>query len=172
MYRGAFGAPEPLDAEVNATPAASGWTDVGGTSDGVKIEVDQTYKELEVDQVVDVPGRRLTKREMTLETNLAEPTLSNLALALNASAPATGAGYAYYEPPNDTSAATPTYSALIFDGIAPGGFKRRVFARRVLNVKSVGTAYKKDDQTVFPVSFAAHFVSESIRPFRVVDATA
>lgn len=172
LYYGPFGQAEPLDTQVNAAPAASGWTDVGGTSDGVNLKVDQTYKELEVDQIVDVPGRRLTKREASIETNLAEPTLANLALSLNAGTPATGAGFASYDPPNDTSAATPTYRALIFDGIAPGGFKRRVFLRRTLSVESVAMAYKKDGQTVLKASFTAHFVSAAIVPFRVVDSTA
>lgn len=172
LYRGVFGAAEPLDTQVNATPAASGWTDVGGTQDGVNLTIDLKYKELEVDQSVDIPGRRLVSREMTLETNLAEPTLENLAFAANASAPVTGAGFKYYEPPNDTSATQPIYSALIFDGIAPGGFRRRVFLRRTLSTASVKTAYTKDKQTVFTASFAAHFVSASIPPFRIVDATA
>ncbi len=173
LYRGAFGAAEPADTQVNSSPAASAWTDVGGTQDGVTLTISQTLKELEVDQVVDVPGRRLTKREATIKTNLAEATLDNLAVALNnATATVTGAGFAAWSPPNDTSATQPTYSALIFDGFAPGGFRRRVFVRRVLSTEDVGIAYKKDDQTLLPVTFAAHFVSASVAPFRIVDATA
>lgn len=172
LYYGPFGQAEPLDSQVNGTPAASGWTDVGGTSDGVNLKVDQTWKALEVDQIVEVPGRRLTKREASIETNLAEPTLDLLAVSCNFSAPVTGAGYAYLEPGNDTSATQPIYRAFLFDGFAPGGFRRRVFLRRGLNPESVELAYKKDDQTVIKVGFAAHYVSASVKPFRIVDATA
>lgn len=172
LYRGAFGQAEPADTQVNTTPAASGWTDVGGTLGGVTLTVNQKYKELEVDQIVDTVGRRLVEREARIETDLAEPTLANLALTLNASTPVTGAGFAYYEPPNDTSASTPTYCALIFDGIAPGGFTRRIVLRRALSVADVKFGYAKDKQSVFSASFAAHFVSAAIKPFRIVDATA
>ena len=172
LYRGTFGQAEPADTQVNTAPAASGWTDVGGTLGGVNLTVSQKYKELEGDQIVDTVGRRLVNREAGLETDLAEPTLANLALTLNASVPVTGAGFASYDPPNDNSAATPTYCALIFDGIAPGGFTRRIFLRRSLSVADAKFSYAKDKQSVFSVSFAAHYVSSAIRPFRVVDATA
>ena len=72
LYIGSFGATEPLDTAVNVSPAASSWTDLGGTQDGVKLSVDQTYTPLEVDQIVDEPGARLTKRMFTIETNLAD----------------------------------------------------------------------------------------------------
>ena len=74
---------EPADSAVNTTPQSSAWTDVGGTSDGVNIEIGREYAELAVDQVVDIPDRRLTKREFSLATNLAEATIENLALVSN-----------------------------------------------------------------------------------------
>src|SRR5690606_1191812 len=83
LYTGLFGTTEPADDAVNVAPSASAWTDMGGTVDGVELEVRQEYKELVVDQLVDVPGRRMTKREMTLKTKLAEPTLERLSWALN-----------------------------------------------------------------------------------------
>lgn len=175
LYSGLFGAVEPLDASVNAAPAASAWTDMGGTMDGSTFRIAQTYKELEVDQVVDVPGRRLTKRDVSIKTNLAEPTLANLASALNASAPVTGTGYASYDPAFATSAVNPTYSAYILDGYAPGGvggFRRRVILRRALSTDDVESSYKKDGQTVIPVTFSGHYVSAAIAPFHIVDQTA
>jgi hypothetical protein len=120
LYSGAFGAAEPLDTAVNTTPAASSWTDVGGTQDGVKLTIDQSYTELEVDQVVDRVGSRLTKRDFTVETSMAEPTLANLSLSLNGGTSASGAGYASFEPSFASSATQPTYKALLFDGWAPG----------------------------------------------------
>lgn len=168
LYHGAFAAAEPADTAVNVTPAASGWTDVGGTMDGVKLTIDQKYTELEVDQVVDVPGRRLTKRDLQLETSMAEPTLANLTLALNAGTPATGSGFASMEPVFGTSATQPTYCALILDGYI-GDLRRRIIVRKALSTDKVETAYMKDKQTVFKVTFSAHYVSPSIAPFKVID---
>ena len=43
LYIATFGATEPADTDVNTTPPASSWTDLGGTQDGVKLSIDQTY---------------------------------------------------------------------------------------------------------------------------------
>lgn len=175
LYTAAFGATEPVDTAVASAPGGA-YTDLGGTQGGVQLTIAQEYKELEVDQVVDVPGRRLTKRDVMIKTNLAEPTLANLALILNGGTSSTGGtagtSYAAYDPAMDTAATQPTYTSTLFDGYAPNNKPRRVIVRKVLSIDSVGAAYKKDDQTVFPVSFAAHWVSTSIKPFHVVDSTA
>lgn len=168
LYKGAFGATEPVDT-ATATAPSTPWTDVGGTSDGVEITIAQEYKEMEVDQIVDVPERRLTKREATLKTNLAEATLDNLSLAMNGATIATGVGYTSLSPINGNSATQVTYSALLFDGYAPAGFPRRVIGRKMLSTSDVKFAYKKDEQTVFTVEFSAHFVSSTVPPFKVVD---
>ncbi|GAA4992678.1 hypothetical protein WHI96_07910 [Pseudonocardia tropica] len=181
LYAGVMGATEPTDATTAPATGASGYTDVGGTNDGVQLSIKQTYKELEVDQVVDIPGRRITKREMTLKTNLAEPTLENLAISLNSAASAittagTGANATKsFEPPNEGSATQPIYRPLVFDGFAPGAKTdgtapaRRILVRRALSTDDVSFAYKKDDQTVFSVTFSAHYVSASIKAFKVID---
>lgn len=167
---GLFGATEPLSTAVGTPPLSTAWTDLGGTTDGVTLTINQEYTELEVDQVVDIPGRRLTKRELTLSTNLAEATLKNLALLLNnTSNYVTGAAVDTLNPANDTSATQPQYSALIFDGFAANGKVRRVIARRVLSVDNPEFAYKKDEQTVFSASFSAHYVSNTILPFVIYD---
>lgn len=173
---------EPLPGAVNLAPAASAWTDLGGTTDGATININQEYKELEVDQVVDVAGRRLTKRDMSVKTNLAEPSLQNLLYSLNDAngnaLGASGTGYSgTYEPAFTDSATQPTYRALILHGWAPGGTgaggttskRRQVILRRVLSTDNVEFAYKKDDQTVFSVTWSVHYVSSSIAPFRIVD---
>lgn len=173
MYTGAFGAIEPLDTAVNSVPASSAWTDVGGTNDGVKMSIDQTYVELEVDQIVDRVGSRLTKRDFTISTTLAEPTLTNLSLVLNGGTAASGSGYSSFEPSFASSATQPTYKALLFDGWAPGNgeFTRRAIVRKVLSVKATELAYTKDKMTVFAAEFAGHYVSASIAPLHVVDET-
>ncbi|MGY6019595.1 hypothetical protein [Streptomyces spinosirectus] len=172
LYQGLFGATEPADTLVNAAPPASSWTDLGGTQDGVKLAVDQTYSELEVDQITVRVGSRLTKVDFTIETSLAEATLENLSLVLNGGTAASGAGYKSYDPIVTSSATQPNYFGLMMDGFAPQQFRRRVIGRKMLNVDSAELPYTKDKQTLIPAKFAGHYVSGSILPFHIVDQTA
>jgi hypothetical protein len=180
VYIGAFEAAEPANGDVNETPQASAWTDLGGTTDGCELSINQEYKELEVDQVVDIPGRRLVKRDMSVKTNLAEPTLQNLLYALNdangGALGASGVGYSgTYEPAFTDSATQPTYRALLLHGWAPGegsgsqSKRRMVMLRKVLSSDNVEFAYKKEDQTVFSVTWSVHYVDSSTAPFKIVD---
>lgn len=172
LYKGNFGATEPADSAVNTVPAASAWTDLGGTQDGVKLGVDQTYSELEVDQITLRVGSRLTKQDFTIETSLAEPTLENLSLVLNGGTSASGSGWKSFDPNVTSSATQPNYFAVILDGYAPEQYRRRVIARKMLNTDSAELAYTKDKQTLIPAKFAGHYVSEGIKPFHIVDQTA
>lgn len=174
LYTGAFGAIEPLDSAVNLVPPSSAWTDIGGTLNGIVLSVDQTYTELEVDQLVDSIGRRLTKREFVVTTQMAEPTLANLSIALNGSTQTSGAvtsagTYQTLEPLYATSATQPTYIALCIDGYAPASFRRRAIFRRMLSTAKVDTGMDKAKQTTFTVTFNGHYVSSAIAPIHIVD---
>lgn len=176
LYHAAQGATEPADADIvtgefeDSTAFSSGaWTDCGGTQGGVTLELGHEYGELEVDQIVDVPESRLTKRVYKINTNLAEATLENFRLASNGGTITEGAGFKSYDPDMDNSAVSPRYCALLFQGIAPAGLRRWVIARKCLNEATVGSESLKDGQTVFPVEFKTHYVSRTIRPFRYVD---
>lgn len=169
LYHGKLGATEPTDPTTAIVTGAEGFNSVGGTQDGVTLNVNVEWLELTVDQTLDTPARRVTKREATLATNLAEPTLARLVLALNGGDITAGALGAYetYEPSMDPE---PDYSALLLEGRAPGvGKVRRVIARKCLQIDEVGQEYKKDGQTLLPVNFATHFISETIRPFALID---
>lgn len=163
LYAAPFGTTEP--ATVDTAPTGD-WVDLGGTKDGVEIIIAKSYAVLTVDQIVDEVGRTVTERRVSIKTALAEATLANLARVVNESAPTAGV----FTPDTGLAAFTPDYQAVLLDGIAPGGFRRRVIVRKVLSVESVGTAYKKDGQTLFPVTFAGHWVSPSIAPYVVTDA--
>jgi hypothetical protein len=170
LYTGTFGATEPLDTAVNTAPAASAWTDIGGTSDGVTVNVNQEYTALNVDQSVDVVERRLTSREVTVATSLAEPTLANLNLVLNSTTTsASGSGWSSLTSVSASSATQPTYIALIVDGFAPTQKKRRVIVRKALSTGNMEVSYSKDNQTLFPVTWSAHAVSNSIQMIKWVD---
>lgn len=165
LYSGLFGATEP--ATVATTPS-TGWTDVGGTKEGAELTIADEYAVLDVDQIIYEIARRRTKRVVSIKTSLAEATLANLALAIANTAPAANVLTA----DDGLAAFAPAYGAVLMDGIAPGGFRRRVIVRKTLPTDSVGVAYKKDGQTLIPVTWTAHWVSSSIAPFIVTDATA
>lgn len=173
LFNAPFGSTEPLDTAV-ATALSAPWTSLGGTDDGVTLKVQHEWFTARMDQVIDIPGRRKTGREITVATNLVEGTLENLALALAESAAiatgGTGAtAWKSLEMTGDDSAAEPPYTAIILRGRAPAGKRRLFIIRKVLQTEDVETAYKKDDQWMIPVTFSAHWVTSSIRPFKVVD---
>lgn len=172
LYSGNYGATEPTDTAANTTPATSAWTDCGGTQGGAKFTLTQTFSELEVDQIVEVPARRLTKREYKIETSLAEPTLENLVITTNnTSVPASGAGYKSLDLDAADSATQLTYRAFILDGYAPGSFRRRLILRKGLSTSNPELEFKKDGQTLIPATFEGHFVSSSIKSLHIVDQT-
>jgi hypothetical protein len=174
LYGGLFGALEPSDTAINASyvTTAGGFTDLGGTLDGVNLTIDQTWSDLDADQIIDVAGTRQVKRQVAVATKLAEPTLNNLATVLNDSAPTTAAASAFYEPSDGMAAFVPAYRALLFEGFSPNGRRRWVILRKVINTEGTGFAAKKDDQGNFSVTWKTFYVSSAIRPFRVVDQTA
>lgn len=165
LFVGVFGVVEPATV---ATAPGVGWTNLGGTRDGVELTIAKEYAVLSVDQIVDEIGRTVTSRMVSITTTLAEATLANLARSINETAPAAGV----FTPDVNFAAFTPAYQAVILDGIAPGGFRRRVVVRKVLSTDSVGMAYQKDGMTVIPVTLVGHWVSNSIAPFSITDATA
>lgn len=163
LYGGAFGAAEPADASAAIDPLV--WRDLGGTQDGVSLLIESEWSQLTVDQLVDDVGSVRTKRSVTIKTSLAEPTLENLALATANKAPVGGR----LTPSMGTEAFLPDYSAVMLVGVAPGGGKRVVIIRRTVATDNVETSYKKDGQTLVPVTFRGHYVSASIPPYEVID---
>lgn len=175
LYTGAFGATEPADTDIDDVPGVA-WTDVGATVGGLTFRYTPTYADLEADQLVDHPGRRLVRRELVLMTSLAEVTLENLVIATNTegsiSSDAGPAAYTSLEPDAASAAVQPVYKALIFDGFAEGTNKRRrVIVRKALSVAQFEMAYRKDGQTLIPVEFHAHYVDASTKPWKIVDET-
>lgn len=181
LYIAEFGATEPDDDSVHTEPESATWSNLGYTKEGVTLSIEQEYQELEVDQLADVPGSRLIKRVMTISTSLAETTLENFQRVLNGDGAITedastagvdASGADTFEPGNALASSAPTYSALLFDGVAPNGMVRRIIARRCLQVGAFESQYTKDGELVYPVEFKLHYVSPSIRPYKIVDQTA
>jgi len=178
MYWAPVGTTEPSDGDLH-DPPPSPWQGLGFTQEGVTLSIEHEWEELEVDQVMDVPGHRLTKRIPKIETSLAEATLENFKIAQNGgtlddsneSPGASESGYKTFEPTSGL-VNVPEYGMLIFDGIAPGGLVRRVLLRRTLQIGDLEVAYTKDGQAVFATEFVAHHVSASVRPYKIIDQIA
>lgn len=164
VYVAPFGTADP--ATIATAPAAA-WIDVGGTKGGLELNVSSEFATLTVDQIVDIIESRRTGREVTAKTTLAEATLTNLAQAIANTAPVANV----LELDDGLAAFKPAYSAILIDGIAPGGFRRRIIVRKTLPTDAVGLAYKKDDQTVIPVTWKLHWVSTVIKSLKIEDAT-
>lgn len=174
LYVGEFGATEPADTAFASPPDDEDWRDVGGTQDGVNFAQNLEFTQLEVDQSIDAPESRATKREFKLTTNLAEVTLENFKLASNGgtiSSAGTGpTAHTKYEPDTAvTSGTRPNYAAMIFDGPGPSGLQRRFVGRKMLQVGNVEFAYKKDEQTVLTCEFLGHAVSRTVKPYYYID---
>jgi hypothetical protein len=254
VYVGAFGATEPV-AGTFTEPSSAIWTPVGATSGGVKLASAMTYKSIDVDQVPDEVGVRLTGRSSTVETQLAESTLANMKFLMNggtitvggassigtvtivaatgvmtvsvthglavndpvflgaitsttgvlantlyyvktvpstttltlsrtpggtaltlatdgSAASITKATYQQFEPLSSTDAFQPTYSALLLAGPAPGmvaSYRRFVVVRKVLSTSGFELTWKKDDPSTLTAKFGAYYVSDSIKPIRIID---
>lgn len=165
-----FGATEP--ATLDADPGV-GWTDVGGTLGGLRLIADQEFFRLEVDQIPGRVGSELTSEDFQVATSLAEATLENYARVRNASDDdvTAGVGEKSLELGGAAVHAAPNYRALLVEGRAPNGKKRRVIVRKVLSTASVEAAMEKGGQTAFPVTWTGHYVSASIKPIRMIDET-
>lgn len=171
LYTGAVGTavePTSIAGAASGASPATGWTDVGGTQDGVTLSIEDQWSDLGVDQLVIAPDSRRTGRKVTVKTTMAEATLANLAIAISNSAPASG--LLQIDDGLANGGFLPSFYALIIDGISPGGFRRRVKVRKVLSSANVEMAYKKDGQTLIPVTFQAYYVSSSIRAAVIEDA--
>lgn len=169
IFKGAFGATEP---EPNASPSSPAYTDAGATTDGVTVSVSTDFLELEVDQLIETPERRVTKRETTLATNLAETTLENLATVQNVGAPDSSVtNVKSLEMAGDLTGYKPKYSSLIFDGPGVNDGVSRVIGRKMLSTEGTEFAYQKDAERVFSVTWTAHWISAAIKSVRFLDIT-
>jgi hypothetical protein len=177
LYIAPYGALEPENGDVADAPDLGVWTDLGGLFGGVELTVDQEWEEIRPKQVGYTVTRRLKRRKLSIKTQLAEPTLANLAFALNDTPSVTaGTGWQSYTPADQHEGTELDYMALNIDGWAPGfnaityrHKRRRLIVRKVLSVDNVAFAYKKDGQSVFTVTWSCHYVDGSTPPFRVID---
>lgn len=147
---------------------ATNWRHAGYTSEGLELAYEPDWTDIEVDQLLDSAKVFKTSMRATLNTTLVESQLENLLVAW-------GQGNDTLDPVMDTATTPaeagtqigiaggglgdePVERALVAVGPAPrsaaGEKRERVyFARRCLSVDSVSVAVRRDEATMFPVSF-------------------
>jgi hypothetical protein len=178
FYYGAFGAVEPTDASMSpyTAPDSSVWTDVGDTSGGFVWEDDLPSTDLIVDQRLRPIGARYVAGTAmtTITVALAESTLANYAIIMNNMITSTsGTGWAKQEAQVGGLPPVPTYGAVLLDGWAPGGFRRRLIGRKALSKPKVQKAFVQDGKiSTLAATWTLYEVSDSIPAWANIDQTA
>lgn len=182
LYVAAYGT--SLAAYLGSNPGSvavtSPFVDVGGTSGGITVEVDETLANIQVDQILDPVGARTTARTIQVTATLMETSLPQLQVALNGTTGATltsGTGWQEMDLVTTTSATQPLYSSIIVDGWAPtlsGGTaaKRRFIVQKTLSQPKIIQKFAMDGQATCDVTFTAFYVAPGTSPFTIVDQTA
>jgi hypothetical protein len=144
----------------------------------VLLEVEHTYTDISVEQLMDPVGARLSKRVIQVTASLEEATLQNLTLAMNQlTTITTGSGYSVLDPVTNLTSSQPNYMALIIDGFAPTtgtteeSCRRRIIVRKCLSSSKVDLEYEKSKPVLFNTTWTGYFVSSGIAPFELVDQT-
>ena len=137
----------------------SAYTNVGYTSNGLELAFQPDFGEVAVDQLLDVA--RLFKQGMTvnLNTSFAEATLENLLVAIAADDTdiATAAGVSQLKMSAGDIGDVPLERGLVAVGPGSGSAatpKERIYvAYRALSIESVTVSAKRDEASMFEVSF-------------------
>jgi len=135
------------------------FTNVGYTSNGLELAFQPDFGEVAVDQLLDVA--RLFKQGMTvnLNTAFAEATLENLLVAIAADDAdlATAGGVSTLKMSAGDIGDVPLERGLVAVGPGSGSSlepKERIYvAYRALSIESVTVSAKRDESTMFEVSF-------------------
>lgn len=140
---------------------------VGYTSNGLELQFQPDFGEVQVDQVLDVAKLYKQGMQVNLNTAFAESTLENLLFALAGSstdlADLTGTGIGTGSMELDLSAGDigecPVERGLVAVGPGTGdcelgsSIERVYIAYRALSIDSVTVSAKRDEATMFEVSF-------------------
>jgi hypothetical protein len=139
--------------------ADTAYTNVGYTSNGLELAFQPDFGEVAVDQLLDVA--RLFKQGMTvnLNTSFAEATLENLLVAIAADDTdlSTAAGVSTLKMSAGDIGDVPLERGLVAVGPGSGSSatpKERIYvAYRALSIENVTVSAKRDEASMFEVSF-------------------
>ena len=155
----------------------SAYTNVGYTSNGLELAFQPDFGEVAVDQLLDVA--RLFKQGMTvnLNTSFAEATLENLLVAIAADDTdlSTAAGVSTLKMSAGDIGDVPLERGLVAVGPGSGSAatpKERIYvAYRALSIENVTVSAKRDEPSMFEVSFRLLPEDTSASYGKLVDRT-
>lgn len=145
---------------LSTSPANADYTNIGYTSNGLELAFQPDFGDVAVDQLLDVA--RLFKQGMTvnLNTSFAESTLENLLVAIagkDADLPAEAAGLHQLRMSAGDIGDVPLERGIVAVGPGSGSSldpKERIYvAYRALSIENVTVSAKRDEATMFEVSF-------------------
>jgi hypothetical protein len=142
---------------LGATPGGN-WVDLGETEGGVKVNKTQNIETFSSDQRTGKIKAKRTEEGLTIETNLHEITLENLANVIGGTVTDTAPGAAtigYRSLPLYTGAEVEEYALLFRGDSAYGDFPGQYYVPRGFMDDDVETEYTKDGKTLIPVKFEA-----------------
>lgn len=128
-------------------------TDVGGTDGGVSVNPRDTFRDIQVDQVIGVVKKARTNRVIQVVTTLKEATLDNLKLAFNLNTAITTDGTSGDKTLGLGVDTSTTEHALEFVGPGPDGFTRTFTINRAIGYASGNYQIRKDQESVVQVTF-------------------
>lgn len=154
--------PVSVTSAGGSNPSPTGniqFKDVGLTQEGVEVQYQPDFGEVEVDQLLD--AAKLFKQRMTVSvaTTFAEATLDNLLTvwAQGTGTKFTGTAGEEVRMSGGSLGEAPIEKCLLFVGNAPNTattYKQRVYlATRALSVEASSSALRRSEATVFPVTF-------------------
>ena len=137
--------------------ADTDFRNVGYTSNGLELQFQPDFGEVTVDQILDVAKLYKQGMQVNLNTSFAESTLENLVVAIAASEDDLNAGVLDLRAGN--LGECPLERGLVAVGpgtgdCEEGSNKERIYvAYRALSIESVTVSAKRDEATMFEVSF-------------------
>jgi hypothetical protein len=161
-----------------ANVSQTAWDHVGYTSEGVDFSFEPDYGEVQVDQLLDVAKIYKQGQKVMVKTTLTEATLENFLVVLGGKTGATGdlratsthasskgkttildlnggaLGYAPVE--RSILIVGPGPESLLESGATPNGgtvVERLYLGARALSMETVSVGIKRNEATVFPVTF-------------------
>jgi hypothetical protein len=158
----AFDNSETFRDTLSASPASSSYTNVGYTMNGLELQFQPDFGEVQVDQILDVAKLYKQGMQVNLSTAFAEATLENLLLALAYSDSKLTTAL-NGDKTLDLSAGDigecPVERGIVAVGPGTGdcedsAYVERVYtAYRALSIENVTVSAKRDEASMFEVSF-------------------
>lgn len=145
---------------LSTTSGPTGFTNVGYTSNGLELQFQPDFGEVKVDQVLDVAKLFKQGMQVTMKTSFAEATLENLLIAI--ARPITDLDTTDPDVSELNISAgdlgdVPVERGLIAVGSGYGGadaaVERIYSAYRAISIENVSVSSKRDEATMFEVSF-------------------